>query len=117
MSVAAQSRFESCGSMASELTGTCGMPLLDGTQTGVGSFKFVVLKICWPAGGEKLVKLTYAVNLLFGSMTALPIEFRVRSIGFGAGKFAPVTSVRVAEPVVVANTCPSRIPTMRTLSS
>src|ERR1041384_3039197 len=104
MSVAAQSRFESCGSIASELTGTWGMPLLDGIQFGVGSFRFVVLKICWPAGGEKLVKLTYAVNLLLGSMIALPIEFRVRSIGFGGGKFTPVTSVRLAEPVVVAKT-------------
>src|SRR5262245_19434146 len=59
----------------------------------------------------------YAVNLLFGSMTALPIEFRVVSSGLGAGKFAPVTFVKVAEPVVVAKTFPSRMPTILTLSS
>src|SRR5258705_5900706 len=109
--------FESCGSTANELTGTRGIPLLDGTHVGVGEFKSVVLKICWPSGGEKLVKLMYAVNLLFGSITARPIEFRVKSAGFGAGKLAPVTLVSVVEPVVVAKTLPSRIPTIRTLSS
>src|SRR6266542_426023 len=93
------------------------MPLLDAVQVGLGSLRFVVLKICCPAGGEKLTKLTYAVNLLFGSMTALPIEFRVGSSGLGAGKFTPVTLVSVAEPVVVAKTLPSRMPTIRTLSS
>ena len=50
-------------------------------------------------------------------MTARPMEFLVVSAGFGAGKFAPVTFVKVLEPVVVAKTSPSRIPTMRTLSS
>src|SRR5437660_7721564 len=50
-------------------------------------------------------------------MTALPIEFRVRSIGLGGGKFAPVTFVKVVEPVVMAKTFPSRIPTILTLSS
>ncbi len=78
--------------------------MLAGVQVGTAALRFVVLKICCPAGGEKLVKLMYAVNLLFGSIIALPIEFLVESSGFGAGKFAPVTSVRVLEPVVVAKT-------------
>jgi hypothetical protein len=57
------------------------------------------------------------VNLLFGSITARPIEFLDRSAGLGGGKLAPVTFVSVVEPVVVAKTWPVLIPTIRTLSS
>ena len=49
---------------------------------------------------ERNIRCIYVIRI----DDRLSIEFRVVSAGLGAGKLAPVTSVSVAEPVVVANT-------------